>query len=250
MKRRRIRMTYREMAVAFVILTVLALIALPMFGRARESARRATCQNNLKQMGIVFKMFSGESRGGVWPPISPLPGNWIPDMNAVYPEYLSDLAMLVCPDSPFVTPGVFRIGHRPSAPMAPQCVSSLFYTYTGFMVQRDEEAVALVDAYYGESYTRFAEGNLNARIPVWAEAEGPQESTAYGQSSVPVLWDRIPLYEEEFAHQPLGANVLHMDGHVEFVPYSYYNPPGFFPVTRISAELFGSAMPRMPGECL
>jgi hypothetical protein len=40
-----------------------------------------------------------------------------------------------------------------------------------------------------------------------------------------------------------------MDGHVEFVRYSYYNPPTFFPVTRISAELFGSTMPRMPAGC-
>ena len=30
--------------------------------RAREAARRSSCQNNLKQMGIVFKMYAGENR--------------------------------------------------------------------------------------------------------------------------------------------------------------------------------------------
>ena len=35
--------------------------------RARESARRASCQNNLKQMGIVFKMYANEAPGEKFP---------------------------------------------------------------------------------------------------------------------------------------------------------------------------------------
>jgi len=43
--------------------------------------------------------------------------------------------------------------------------------------------------------------------------------------------------------------VLHLDGHVEFVKYSYYNNSDFFPVTRLSAETFGSVLPQMPMHC-
>jgi prepilin-type processing-associated H-X9-DG protein len=196
-------------------------------------------------MGIVFAMYTNESRAGMWPPVSAIPGNWIVDARSIYPEYMTDLNILVCPDSPFDTPGTFYIGDRP----APECVSSLFYTYTGFAIERDEEAVGLVQAYYTQPFETLLQGRLEITVPVWAEASGPPENTSWGQAGIPVMWDRIPLYDDEFAHEPAGANVLHMDGHVEFVRYSYYNPPTFFPVTRISAELFGSTMPRMPGEC-
>ena len=71
-----------------------------------------------------------------------------------------------------------------------------------------------------------------------------------GPSSViPAMWDRVPLHEEEFAHTPQGANVLFMDGHAEFRKYSHYNTPSSFPVTRISAELFGADLPQLPARC-
>lgn len=246
---RRIRLTRREFAASVAIVSLLGLLLVPGLRRAREAGHRATCQNNLKQLGLVCKMFSNESKGGTWPPLSPVPGNWMLNMTAVYPEYLSDLDILKCPDSPFNVPGTFHLGQREDRAMAPQCVSSLFYIYTGFTLVSDEEAVAFARTYYGDASVVFASNELNTAAPVWAEAPGPSASTARGQHAIPVIWDRVPLYEEEFAHRPKGCNVLHMDGHVEFVPYSYYNPPNYFPVTRISAELFGSVLPRLPAEC-
>jgi prepilin-type N-terminal cleavage/methylation domain-containing protein len=52
-----------ELLVVIMMIGVLAAILLPALGRARESARRASCANNLKQWGIIFKVYSGESRG-------------------------------------------------------------------------------------------------------------------------------------------------------------------------------------------
>ena len=46
------------------IIGILAAILLPALARARESARRSSCQNNLKQMGIVCKMYSNEAAVG------------------------------------------------------------------------------------------------------------------------------------------------------------------------------------------
>ena len=54
---RRTGFTLIELLVVIAIIAILAAILFPVFARARENARKSTCQSNLKQMGLAIMQY-------------------------------------------------------------------------------------------------------------------------------------------------------------------------------------------------
>ncbi|HIJ65165.1 MAG TPA: hypothetical protein HPP77_04370 [Candidatus Hydrogenedentes bacterium] len=244
-----VRALVLRIAVFAAITVIIGALLVPIMFHAREEKRIATAAGNLKQLGVVFRMYANENKE-FFPPLAPYEDVWMFDVQELYPKYLTDLTILVNPR----LPNAEELRRELETLVAEESIdwervtriAAQSYTYMPWPVQNDEEAVAVAEARRKLDPSEYREPRIEEGEHTFRRIrEGIERffitdinnpaATNIGQSTIPVLFENV--HEVRKREKRRDAVVLYMDGHVERKQYGD-SPEGQFPLTEAVADAF------------
>ena len=194
--------TLIELLVVIAIIAILAAILFPVFARARENARKATCQSNLKQIGTALQMYTQDydeiTVAGYTNYGNGTSARW----SDLLQPYMKNTGTLICPSGTQYGKNSYGINSQ-SLPVALA------------QVAKPAETIAFAD---GKRINRSTPGFNDADPKTWGsnghcdwQIRAPQGSGWAGGSCCPDS-RRIDVRHMD------GCNFAYMDGHVKWTP--------------------------------
>lgn len=202
MKRR--GFTLIELLVVVAIIAVLAAILFPVFAKARENARRASCQSNLKQIALSMLMY-GQDYDGRFPTArlhstvgftKDMPMGWA---DALQP-YLKSTEILQCPSDN-------NSARKGTSGEFDGIIWPRGSNYTDYMI--NNIAAGVVDSQFGypSETILLAEGGSSTSWSVYS-ANG----NGFATQSAPISCPTAGYPAPNFAQNTLGGYTRHLDG--------------------------------------
>lgn len=217
--------TLIELLVVIAIMSILSAILFPVFVRARESARRASCLSNVKQIGLASQMYTQDYD-------EYLVSYAYPASPARDPMYGWQVALMKYIKSPqlFVCPSAYKISANPAETCDPTIVSldrlgagtyGYNYTYLGNYTRSG--------TVYSLSPVSIAAISKSAETIMATEISGIQGT---GFIDPPTSWATVSAAGCQDGSNPKrirnnqgkwhgeGSNVLFTDGHAKWMSWS------------------------------
>lgn len=129
------KFTLVELLVVIAIIAILAGMLMPALNRARESARRATCVNNLKQIGTAIKLYTAETD---WEGILPRDNSTLANITVAGSyDLLRQTGALDKPEI-WVCPSSTADGKSKAAKGAALTAANIYYRYARGLTESDD----------------------------------------------------------------------------------------------------------------
>ena len=190
-------------AVIFALI-VLAGILLPVMARSREMARRSTCLNNLKQLGLAMRQYSQDFAGAYpWRTGASDPADAWCDLGLLYPNYVSDLDCFLCPSSQDESwdPDIAASSGGP-------------YRYEFRPFQSDDTTSVISYAYCFDRTRPWTE-SARSTVRLLADKKAGSNIASYIVDTEGKRYEgKNPVSKAN--HRDDGRNVLYQDGHVKW----------------------------------
>jgi prepilin-type N-terminal cleavage/methylation domain-containing protein/prepilin-type processing-associated H-X9-DG protein len=228
---RRQGFTLIELLVVIAIIAILAAILFPVFARARENARRSSCQSNLKQIGLGWLQYAQDYDERVVPARVVAGTNPYFAWSEIIQPYVKSKQVLVCPSN---------------------SDTELSYSYNQLVGDTVKSIVAI---------------SLPAQTPIIVDAQGTKNANTslYFLASSNNAWGRRVVYSattlNNFTYDYAGvynadihldgANFAFADGHVKWLKSVGTNTTGSGPLNNTSPTGAasipnGTAIPGLP----